>query len=183
MSNKREELAFALQGVAAGDRASLRTVYELTSAKLLGTILRIVPTRERAEDILQETFIKVWHRAGAFDPAMGSPITWLCTVARNTALNVVRADSRRGEVATDVLPDIADDRVAPADDWLCDLEDTAALSHCLEQLQPDQRRSIRMAFFEGLTHSELAERVDVPLGTMKSWIRRGLAGLRGCLGG
>lgn len=183
MSSRREELVLAMQGVAGGDQAALRTVYDMTSAKLLGTILRIIPTRERAEDVLQDTFIKVWHRAGAFDPALGSPITWLCTVARNTALNAVRSDGRRSEDARDELPEIADVGVTTADDWLCNLEDAAALSRCLDQLQDDQRRSIRMAYFEGLTHSELADRVDVPLGTMKSWIRRGLAGLRGCLGG
>ena len=183
MSNRREELVLAMQGVAGGDQAALRTIYEMTAAKLLGTILHIVPTRERAEDVLQDTYIKVWHRAGGFDPSLGSPITWLCTVARNTALNAVRSEGRRGEDARDELPEVADEGIKPADDWLCDMEDSAALSRCMEQLQDDQRRSIRLAYFEGLTHTELAERVDVPLGTMKSWIRRGLAGLRGCLGG
>ena len=183
MSNRRQQLGLAMQGVANGDETALRTVYELTSAKLLGIILRIVPGRERAEDVLQDTFIKVWHRAGAYDPALGSPITWLSTVARNTALNVVRSEGQRHEDAFGELPEIADEAIKPADDWLCDVEDAAALSRCLDQLQPDQRRSIRMAFFEGLTHSELAERNDVPLGTLKSWIRRGLAGLRGCLDG
>lgn len=171
-----------MQEVAGGDEAALRTVYDLTSAKLLGVILRIIPTRERAEDVLQDTFIKVWHRAGVYDPSLGSPITWLSTVARNTALNAVRSDGRRVEDAHAELPEIADDAINPADDWLCEAEEAAALSRCLDQLQPDQRRSIRMAFFEGLTHSELAERTDVPLGTLKSRIRRGLAGLRGCLG-
>ena len=183
MSNRREELILAIQGIAGGDRSAMRTVYDMTSAKLLGTILRIIPARERAEDVLQDTFIKIWHRAGSFDPTLGSPITWLCTVARNTALNAVRSEGRRSEDARDELPEIADDGVTPADDWLCEMEDAAALSRCMEQLQDDQRRSIRLAYFEGLTHTELAERVDVPLGTMKSWIRRGLAGLRGCLGG
>ncbi|WP_284124503.1 sigma-70 family RNA polymerase sigma factor [Parerythrobacter aestuarii] len=179
---RREALRLAMAGMAAGDRAALDTVYEMTSGKLFATIVRIVRMRERAEDLLQETYIKAWQRAGRFDPAKGSPITWLCTLARNTALSDLRRDGRLGEEASDELPEIADD-ARPQDDWLCDVEDAEALQRCLETLQDDHRRSIRLAFFDGLTHSELASKVDAPLGTIKSWIRRGLSGLKGCLGG
>lgn len=171
-----------MQGMAAGDRAALDMVYAMTSAKLFATIVRIVRVRERAEDLLQETYVKAWQRAGRFDPARGSPITWLCTIARNTALNDLRRDGRLPVDAGDALPEVADD-AAPHDEWLCDLQDAEALHRCLETLQADHRRSIRLAFFEGLTHSELARRIDAPIGTVKSWIRRGLSGLKGCLGG
>lgn len=179
---RREALRSAMRDMAAGDRAALDTVYAMTSAKLFATIVRIVRVRERAEDLLQETYVKAWQRAGRFDPDRGSPITWLCTIARNTALNDLRCDGRSPVEAADILPDIADD-ARPQDDWLCDLQDAEALHRCLETLQADHSRSIRLAFFEGLTHSELASRVDAPIGTVKSWIRRGLTGLKGCLGG
>ncbi|MEE4289572.1 MAG: sigma-70 family RNA polymerase sigma factor [Erythrobacter sp.] len=183
MNEAQRKLATALDELGAGKRPALSTVYEMTSAKLFGTILRIVRSRERAEDLLQEVYVKVWRKAATFDPAKGMAMTWLCTIARNTALNDLRRQSRSSEIAEDVLPEIADESLRPADDWLCHEEDSIALKECLDQLQSDHRRSVVLAYFEGYSHSELAERVDVPLGTMKSWIRRGLSGLRGCLGG
>lgn len=183
MTDRRQELSDAMAATARGDRRSLELVYEMTSSKVFSTILRIVRRRERAEDILQDVYVKVWRRAGRFDPKKGSPITWLCAIARNSALNDLRRSSREQEIADDEFPEVADTAIVAADDWLCAAEDNAALERCLEQLRTDHRRSIKMAFFEGFSHSELAERVNVPLGTMKSWIKRGLAGLRGCLGG
>ena len=178
---RRQALAEAMQAVAGGDRSALRQVYDATSAKLFGTILRIVRDRDTAQDLLQDVYIKVWHRAGRFDASIASPITWLCTLARNTAIDHTR---RRGAPvdAGDELPEVADD-TAPVDEFLCKAEDHEALRRCLEELQDDHQRSIRLAFFDGLTHSQLADRIGVPLGTMKSWIRRGLQGLKGCLGG
>lgn len=181
MDDKRAALEQALGRVADGDREALREVYELTSAKLLGTIIRIVPEREAAEDILQDVYLKVWHRAGRFDRTIASPITWLCTIARNSAIDAARKAGRTREVGDDGLPEIVDDSPR-IDQLLCAHEDAQRLHTCLEGLQPDHRKSIRMAFFRGLTHAELADRLDVPLGTMKSWIRRGLASLKGCLG-
>lgn len=183
LEDRRAQLSDALTSVADGDRDALKTVYHLTSSKLFTTIIRIVRGKERSEDLLQEVFVKVWQRAGRFDPLQGSPITWLCTIARNTALNDIRRNRRQHEIARDELPEVEDTKLQPADDWLCAEEDSAKLSECLDTLKADHRRSIRMAFYEGYTHSELAEIVDVPLGTMKSWIRRGLAGLKGCLDG
>lgn len=179
-AESRQRLVLALGEVARGDRASLKTVYDMTSAKLFGVIVRIERDRDSAEDVLQDVYVKVWRRAGRFDPSRASPITWLCTIARNAAI-----DSRRRhghETDLDGVPEVEDD--APlADEMLCNIEDASRVRQCLDTLQTDQRRSIRLAFFDGLSHSELADRVGVPLGTMKSWIRRGLASLKGCLGG
>ncbi|MXO94335.1 sigma-70 family RNA polymerase sigma factor [Erythrobacter arachoides] len=180
-AERRAELEGALALVARGNRDALRTVYTLTSHKLLGTIMHIVRERDAAEDVLQDVYLRVWHRAGRFDRTRASPITWLCTIARNAAIDAVRKHGRRAEVDDAALPEIADD--APrADTMLCDAEDAARLHQCLERLQSEHRKCIRMAFFRGYTHTELAEKLDVPLGTMKSWIRRGLASLKGCLG-
>ncbi|RVQ65131.1 sigma-70 family RNA polymerase sigma factor [Croceicoccus ponticola] len=179
---RRQELATALQGVGRGDRAALEIVYTMTSAKLFGVIVRIERDRDTAEDVLQDVFLKVWRRAGRFDASRGSPITWLCAIARNAAIDSCRGGSRETTMPDGLLPEIEDD-AAPADEMLCDMEDAERVKRCLEGLQHEQRRSIRLAFFDGLSHTELAERVGVPLGTMKSWIRRGLASLKGCLGG
>lgn len=183
MIDRRLALIEALGATAAGDRGSLKLVYEMTSAKLFATIIRIVRSRDRTEDLLQETYIKVWKRAGRFDPAKGSPITWLCTIARNTALNDIRRSHRDEEIPDDALPELEDEDLKPTDEWLCMAEESEALARCLDELKADHKRSIKLAFFEGFSHSELAQKIDVPLGTMKSWIRRGLSGLRGCLGG
>ena len=181
IQDRRAALEEALSRVAQGERQALRTTYDLTSAKLLGVIMHILRDREAAEDALQDVYLKVWNRAGRFDRSRASPITWLCAIARNTAIDHVRRTGRRAEVSDDVLPDIEDE--APgADKMLCDAEDSARLQDCLETLTDDHRKSIRLAFFRGFSHSELAERLDVPLGTMKSWIRRGLKSLKGCLG-
>ncbi|MEB3415939.1 sigma-70 family RNA polymerase sigma factor [Alteriqipengyuania sp. WL0013] len=182
MAQRRAALVRAMDGVARGERDSLKTVYDATSAKLFGIILRHLRDREAAEDVLQDVYLKVWNRAGRFDPERASPITWLCTIARNTAIDHLRRTGRAPETTSDALPEIEDDAI-PVDEMLCSAEDNAALRRCMEELKPDHRRCIRLAFFDGLTHSQLAERLGMPLGTMKSWIRRGLLGLKGCLGG
>ena len=177
---KRAELVSALESVAGGNRAALREVYDMTSAKLLGVILRITRDRDHAEDVLQDVYVKVWRRAARFDASRASPITWLCTIARNSAIDALRRSGKHGEAAGDSLPEVEDE--APlAEDMLCDAEDHDRLVRCLEALGQDQRRSIRMSFYDGLTHSQLADRMSVPLGTLKSWIRRGLSSLKGCL--
>ena len=173
----------ALHEAGGGNRAALHQVYERTSAKLMGICLRILHDRNEAEDVLQEVYISVWRRAGTFDPARSSPLTWLSTIARNKAIDRLRA--RRAPV-TDApyaeAMDVADDRpdgFAVA----AEREDGERILFCLSTLEERTREMIRSAFFDGLTYSELAARAAVPLGTMKSWIRRGLQRLKVCLEG
>lgn len=180
---RRQRLVVALEGVASGDHAALKTVYDLTSMKVYGVIVRILRDRERADDVLQDVYLKVWDRAGRYDPGKAGVITWLCTIARNSAIDTLRKDARvPTPMADDAMPEPID-RDPLADELLCVDEEYDKLRKCMEELKDDQRSSIRLAFFEGLTHSELAERLEVPLGTLKSWIRRGLAGLKACLNG
>lgn len=170
-----------MKQVAAGDRSALETVYRMTSAKLLGVIIRLIPDRELAEDVLQEVYIKVWRRAGRYDPDLGSPISWLATVARNSAIDELRKVGSRPNLGEDTEMYLIADDAPPADEMLCEAEEYAAIRACLEKLEAKQRQSIRSAFFKGQTHAQLAEDTGVPLGTMQSWIRRGLSSLKGCL--
>lgn len=181
LAERRHHLADAMARAAHGERLALQEIYDLTSAKLLAIILQVVRDRDAAEDVLQDVYIKIWARAGRFDPDRASPITWLSVIARNSAIDAVRKSGRRREVSDDGLPDIEDETPA-ADTMLCHAQDCEQLRDCIEQLQDNYRTSIRMAFFRGFTHAELSEQLDVPLGTIKSWVRRGLQSLRGCLG-
>lgn len=180
----RAQLVTALTAVGRGDRAALRQVYDMTAAKLFGICLRICGERASAEDVLQTVYIKVWERAGQFDAARASPITWLATIARNGAIDWRR--SVAGRAARDTLPEQAafaiPDHAPRADQSLVAAEEGEQLHRCLGELEERTRSCIRSAFFDGSTYAELAAREDVPLGTMKSWIRRGLLRLKDCLG-
>lgn len=178
---QRNRLVKALGRVAKQDSAALRQVYDMTSAKLFGICLRICADRDEAEDILQDVYIKIWNRAGRFDPLRASPITWLCTIARNTAI-----DTRRAKGGAVLLPETAAYHVADtamsADSLIEDDQQRARIFECLDGLDAQHSASIRAAFFNGLTYADLAEHMKVPLGTMKSWIRRGMQQLKACLG-
>lgn len=182
-NDPREHLARCLAEVAAGRREALREVYDLTSAKLFGICLRILEDRIEAEDVLQEVYLAVWNKAGRFEPERASPITWLATIARNRAIDRLRAlgPTRTARRDLDAAETVADE----APDALARLEaqgETARLRACLEQLEARAREAIVSAFYGGRTYDDLAEQAGVPLGTMKSTIRRGLIRLKGCLG-
>lgn len=177
----RRRLSAALARVASGDQIALRQVYDLTSAKLFGVCLRILNDRNEAEDVLQEVYVTLWRRAGSFDDGRGvSPITWLATLARNRAIDHLRANkahlSRPLELAAQA-PDPAPLATATMEQD----EEQHHLSACMDELEPDHAAYIRSAFFGGHTYQTLAEGAAVPLGTMKSWIRRALLRLRDCL--
>lgn len=177
----RDTLTDALAGVAGGSETALHEVYAKTSAKLFGLCLRILGDRGEAEDALQEVYVSVWRRAGSFDPARASPITWLAALARNRAIDRLRASGRsRPAEPIEAASRVADE----APDAFAELEtgeEKARLMGCVDELDERQSEPIRAAFFGGLSYPELAERAGVPLGTMKSWIRRGLLRLRECL--
>lgn len=177
----RDELAVALVQAGQGDRSAFRTVYEATSAKLFGVCLRILPDRQTAEDVLQDTYVTVWRKAASFDASRASPITWLVTIARNRAIDRLRsAAPMRNAAPVEDAHDLADSGPL-ASDVVEQADEAARLNGCLETLEDRARAVIRTAFFEGATYDELARRENVPLGTMKSWIRRGLMRLRSCL--
>lgn len=177
----RAFLVDRLRAVADGDRAALRQIYDRTAAKLFGVCLRILDSREEAEDVLQDVYLTVWNRAETFDPARASPITWLATIARNRAIDRRRQIGPRAhDRPVDEAVDIADE----APDALALLhrsDDARRLAECLDELDGRTRGAIVTAFYGGRTYDELAAIASVPLGTMKSLIRRGLLRLKGCL--
>jgi RNA polymerase sigma factor (sigma-70 family) len=175
-----EALSALMPRIAAGDRGALRQLYEATSAKLFAVCLRILSDREESEDVLQEVYVTIWRRADRFDAGRASVMTWVSTIARNRAIDRLRARGplARAEPIEDL--EIADGGDS-AETLLAAADDRGRLHKCLSELDKRTETVIRTAFFEGVTYDALATRLGAPLGTVKSWIRRGLAKLKGCL--
>ena len=165
--------------IAQGDRAALATLYDRTSAKLYGICNRVLGSEAEAEEVLQDVYLIVWQKAARFDDAKASPITWLAVLARNRSIDRLRLRRLRMDPLGEAS-DIADDSDS-ALDVIERRQEHGRLADCLEELDERQQTMIRAAFLDGATYPELSERESVPLGTMKSWIRRGLLRLRGCL--
>jgi RNA polymerase sigma-70 factor, ECF subfamily len=169
-----------LRQVAEGDQAAFEALYRASSPRLFGICLRLLPGRAEAEDVLQEVYASVWSKAAQFDAGRARASTWLAAVARNQAIDWLRASP----AARHTPMDIADTLPAAGPDP-AEAASTAAenrrLDDCMQELEARRRDLIRTAFFEGATYEELAVRIGSPLGTVKSWIRRGLLQLRACL--
>jgi RNA polymerase sigma factor (sigma-70 family) len=178
----RTQLSRLMAEVAQGDRQAFQDLYKHTSAKLFGVILAVVHDRREAEDVLQDVFLAVWEKAHRFDAGQSSPITWLAVIARNKAIDRRRAAAGFGaEPAEGDAMSALLDESPTALDQLERREEYARLVACLEALEEHLRVMIMHAFLMGRTYEELARRNEVPLGTMKSWIRRALIRLRRCL--
>jgi RNA polymerase sigma-70 factor (ECF subfamily) len=180
LDDQRQALTGALLRVGRGEAAALKEVYDRTSAKLFGVCLRILGEPAEAEDVLQVVYVTVWRRAAAFDPSRSSPITWLAAIARNRSIDRIRARRPDRNIPIEAAVHVAD--AAPlALSAIEDREASARLSGCLGELEAVHQQSVRRAFLDGLTYEALAQQAGVPLGTMKSWIRRALIKLRGCM--
>ncbi len=178
---EREKLTEALIRTGSGDRAAFEYVYRNTSAKLFGVCLRIFPNRTDAEEALQDAYINIWNRASRFQEGRASPISWLVAVTRNRAIDRLRAQGKIKYTTVDDAMFIADD--APlADTQLLANEDDSALYNCIETLENCDANFIKSAFVGGVSYADLATHEGLPLGTVKSRIRRALIKLRGCLG-
>lgn len=173
-----------LADTAAGDQRAFRELYVATSSHLFGVLVRILDRRDWAEEALQDCYLKVWQKAEQYVPEKGAPLTWMQTIARYRALDLLRM--KRPEVG---IPDeddappmtFADGDAVNPELRAVEGEGIGKLSHCLDELAPDPRKSVLLAYYEGYTHPELATAMKAPLGTVKSWVRRGLAQLRECL--
>jgi RNA polymerase sigma factor (sigma-70 family) len=174
------DLAGALRRCATGDRAGLRLIYDTEGARMVGVAMRIVRRQALAEEAVHDAFVQIWERASSFDPSRGQARSWLYAVVRHRALNILRSEAR-----TDLVEDFEPMGLASPDDdpeaVVARLSDAGALRRCLERLEPARRRLIVLAYVHGLSHGELAGRLGMPLGTVKSWMRRSLLSLRECL--
>jgi RNA polymerase sigma factor (sigma-70 family) len=177
------ELAGLLAGVAAGEQRALERFYRLTIGRVFGLALRIVRCRATAEEVAEDVYVQVWHSAASYDPQRGTPLCWALTICRSRALDALR---RADKAILDPDPTQRLDAVAQLVPGLQDLlqasQDHAALHAALTRLQPIQRQFLGLAFFRGLTHAEIAAAAQLPLGTIKSLIRRALMTLRQELG-
>lgn len=175
------ELAELLSRTALRDQIAYEALYRATAAKLFGLALRILRKRELAEDCLQDAFVSIWDRAGDYRLDRAQPFTWMAAIVRNRALDMLRAAPAYREVAgDDQLDDWAVERSNPLEDAAAS-DEARALLRCLETLPAKHRQAIALSYFRGLAHAELAKNLAEPLGTVKTWIRKGLMQLRRCL--
>lgn len=188
-SERSQELSQLLGRTGLGDRTAFASLYERTSAHLFAVVLRINRDRAMAEDVLQEVYVNVWRAAKGFDAAQSQPLTWLTSIARNRAIDSLRraqaqpqlhSGHARDDEDSDVYDQTADEAPGPLE-LLSRASDARQLQHCMQALSAPQRQSLALAYYDGLSHAEVAARMGEPLGTVKSWVRRALQALKGCL--
>jgi RNA polymerase sigma-70 factor (ECF subfamily) len=163
---------------AQGDRAAFQRLYQASAAKLHGVALRILRRGDWAEEVLQECYVSIWTRAGDYRAGLSAPMTWMTSIVRNRCLDWLRRPAP--EVAVETFEELESGSPGP----LAELErskDAQALARCLGGLDARQRQAIALAFYDGLSHAELASHLRQPLGTVKTWVRRGLLRLKSCL--
>ena len=175
------DLVRLLAAVGQGDRAAFEQLYTSTRAKLYGVVLRILRRHDLADEVMQETYLKIWGSADKFNPAIASPITWMVTIARNRAIDVVR---KRGEISLEEEPE-AMEVAADTPDPLAAREMTEELKRllaCVGRLEPDRQKLVLLAYYNGFSRDQLAAKLDKPVNTIKTWLRRSLIEIRECLG-
>jgi len=175
-----EKLAQLLARTALADRAAFAELFEATKAKLFGVSLRIVRERPLAEEVLQDSFINIWNHAADYAVAKSAPLTWMTAIVRNRSLDVVRRSREEPDIDETLTNALADESAAPAREAQ-DRGEAHSIRDCLAELEGDQRQTIALAFYHGLSHSELADHLRRPIGTVKTHIRRGLLRIKDCL--
>lgn len=177
---RAELLAGLLARVAAGDERAFQQLYEASASHLFAVALRIMKARDAAEDVMQDAFVRIWDSAAGYAPEKGTPLAWMAAIVRHRAIDALRR--RRAHVPLDDAAESA--LVDPSIDALGSAllgAEARRLMACLDGLGPEQKRCVLLAYFDGLTQEELARRIEAPLGTVKSWLRRSLMHLKECL--
>ena len=175
------ELVWLLAAVAKGDQAAFDKLYAATRAKLYGVVLRIVKRKDLADEVIQETYVKIWTSAGQFNPALASPITWMVAIARNRAIDLVRKKTDTSiedapeamEVAAETVDPLAARELS---------EELKRLLGCIGRLDGDRRKLVLLAYYDGFSREQLAQQLGKPVNTIKTWLRRSLLEIRECLG-
>ena len=176
-----------LAACARKDQGAFARLYQATSPKLFGVAVRILKREDWAEEVVQDCFVSVWNHAGSYSAGLSAPMTWMTSIVRNRCLDWLRRPNLEvvlvaaDEDAEDPIEGMASDAPGPLDE-LARSTDAKELADCLRRLEAKQRQAIMLAFYDGLSHSELASHMRQPLGTVKTWVRRGLERLKGCLG-
>lgn len=170
------QISAAIARCAGGDRTALRVIYDLEAARMIGVAMRILRRRDLAEDAVHDAFMRIWRGAKSFDPARGPARPWLYAIVRNRALTILRDEGRFENDDDTELPDPEPEAA------LRQLPESSALRRCLEQLDTKRRAAVVLSYVHGMSHGELAGKLGVPLGTAKSWTRRGLISLQECMG-
>lgn len=171
-----------MSAMAVGDRQAFEKLYRLTSPRLFAVALRMLRRHAWAEEVLHDSYITAWNRAGSYNPALSSPMTWLTHIVRNRAIDWMRGSDNR---TYELDESVADRYVEESDEPLRRLQqdsDAKILANCLAHLPAEQRQSLILAYYQGLSHSEVSSHLQQPLGTIKSWIRRALDHLKSCVG-
>ncbi|TFW16145.1 sigma-70 family RNA polymerase sigma factor [Duganella callida] len=180
-----QQLRTWLQGAANRDAAAFRALYNATSSKLFGFALRILNKRELAEEVLQDSYVAIWNNAGTYQSHLAAPMTWMTTIVRNKAFDLLRRSDVHAEIDgeqfdNEVLNALHDPAATPIE-ALQMSGDAKALAYCMSVLERMHRQVIGLAYFHELSHSEVAAQMELPIGTVKTWIRRGLERLKACL--
>lgn len=180
IDTEQDELMGLLIAVAREDRRAFQRLYEKISGRMFGLCLKLANQRDLAEEAVQDAFVQIWHHAGEYHTDRGAPLGWMLTIARYRTLDLMRARKSKQTAGDSHLEHIEDGREGPLD---MSLRTAGAeqLTGCLEELSEAQRDSILLSYYRGFTHDELSETLSSPIGTVKSWIRRGLMALKRCL--
>lgn len=177
---EQDELTGLLVAVAREDRQAFQRLYEKISGRMFGLCLKLARQQDLAEEAVQDAFVQIWHRAAEYHNDRGAPLSWMMTIARYRTLDLMRSRKTRATDGDGALESVADQREGPLDQSLRSAG-ADALTGCLDELSESQRDTILLSYYRGLTHDELAVALSSPVGTVKSWIRRGLMALKRCL--
>ncbi len=175
------ELVWLIAAVAKGDEDAFKRLYDATRAKLFGVVLRILRRQDLTEEVIQEAYVKIWNSAGQFNPGLASPITWMVSIARNRAIDVIR---KKGEVSIEEEPaamEVASDTLDPLARREM-AEDLKRILECVGRLEPERQKLVLLAYYNGWSREQLAVKFDTPVNTVKTWLRRSMIEIRECLG-
>jgi len=181
MMHSNSQLLELIEATARTDRVSFAKLYELTAPHLFALALRILKRQDWAEEALQDCFLKIWRKADDFDPERGRAFTWLATIVRNQCIDQMRKSGREPVSPEEFKEEWQASDLPSTLELVQGSQSAKALRDCMEELSEEERRTLVLAYWKGLTHSELAQNLERPLGTVKTWVRRGLERLKGCL--
>jgi RNA polymerase sigma-70 factor (ECF subfamily) len=179
-STSSADVSALIGRVAKSDRAAFASLYQSTAPKLLGVVLRILNNRAWADEVIQDTYLKIWQKAEQFDAAKASPITWMVSIARNSAIDELRKHPAGRTTNDDELDQMAGQQ-STAQDQVEDQQTVTRLNHCIDQLEKERQDMVRLAYLNGWSRDDLASQFGQPLNTVKTWLRRALQEIKGCL--